>query len=65
MAELEKMTEAEKARTISVTRLLKYFRSLELYNEQLGIDVKEPVGVLIGAVRILEAQAKGEFVEKK
>ena len=55
-----KLPAKDRAREVSVVRLIKYLRALE--NTQI-LD-KENATKLIGAVKILEAICKGEFKER-
>lgn len=54
------LSPTERARTVSVVRLIKHFRGLE----RSGLLSREETGSYIGAVKILEAQCKGEFKER-
>ncbi len=56
----EKLSPAERARTVSAVRLIKHFRSLE----KAGMSSKEETAKNIGAVKILESLARGDFKEK-
>lgn len=52
------LSDTERARVVAAIRLMKHFRGLE----QAGLMSTAETGKHIGAVKILEAQAKGEFI---
>lgn len=58
--DFDKLSPKDRACTVSVSRLISHLRGLE----KAGVLKEEDAGKLIGAVRILEALAKGTFKER-
>ena len=58
--DFDKLSPRDRACTVSVSRLISHLRGLE----KAGVLKEEDAGKLIGAVRILEALAKGTFKER-